>query len=168
VRPRVAPSPDLSSSLSACIARRGLKSTRQRQAILGAFLASSGHVTVVDLLARARAADPGVSPATVYRTLRLLAECGLAKPQRFHGSPTMYEIVAGREHHDHLVCTRCGRVVEFEDARIERLQTAVARARGFTVTSHRMRAYGLCRLCRPARPGRKAGSAGRRSRAKRR
>lgn len=160
--------PDPAAAFGACIGRRGLKSTRQRQAILQAFLAAGGHLTADELLARARKADPGVSPATVYRTLRLLAECGVTRPQQFDGSQTTYEILAGRGHHDHLVCTRCGRVVEFEDERIERLQLAVARARGFTVTSHRMELYGLCRRCRAARSGAAPRPAGRSSHAERR
>jgi Fur family ferric uptake transcriptional regulator len=133
--------------LSGFIAERGLKSTRQRQVILDAFLAADGHITVDQLLARSRTADPKVSPATVYRTLRLLAECGLARLQQFDGAPTMYEPLTGREHHDHLVCTQCSQIVEFEDQRIEALQVLAAREHGFTVTSHRMELYGLCRRC---------------------
>ncbi len=150
MRPSVNAPPDPAAAFGACIGRRGLKSTRQRQAILKAFLAAGGHLTADELLARARKADPGVSPATVYRTLRLLADCGVTRPQQFDGSQTTYEILAGRGHHDHLVCTRCGRVVEFEHGRIEALQLAVARAHGFTVTSHRLELYGLCRRCRDA------------------
>ncbi|HLM44920.1 MAG TPA: transcriptional repressor, partial [Myxococcaceae bacterium] len=60
---------------------------------------------------------------------------------------TRYEAAAGREHHDHLICTHCGTIVEFEDDRIEHMQDAVARKHGFTVTSHKMELYGLCRNC---------------------
>ena len=149
------PLPDPAAVLSAYIADRGLKSTRQRQVILEAFLAADDHLTVEELLARARTADPRVSPATVYRTMKLLSECGLARPQQFGDGQTVYEPLAGREHHDHLLCTRCGLIVEFEDDRIEALQESAAHAHGFVVTDHRMELYGLCRRCqkdkRPAR-----------------
>jgi Fur family transcriptional regulator, ferric uptake regulator len=149
--------PDPVAVLSAFIAKRGLKSTRQRQVILEAFRAADGHLTMDELLARSRKSDPRVSPATVYRTLRLFSECGLARPQQFDGAPTTYELVSGREHHDHLVCTRCGDVVEFEHDRIEALQVSVARAHGFSVGSHRMELYGLCRRCQQAgKPRRRA------------
>ena len=141
------PEPPPEKILSSFIADKGLKSTRQRTIILDAFLAAKGHVTVEDLLARARQADRRVSAATVYRTMKLLAECGLARPQHFADGQTVYEPLAGREHHDHLVCTGCGQILEFEDDRIEQLQLAAARAHGFQVTHHRLELYGLCRRC---------------------
>lgn len=133
--------------LSTYMAGRGLKATRQRQIILGAFLEAGGHITVEELLARARSADSRISTATVYRTIKLLSECGLAKPQQFGSGHTVYEPTAGKEHHDHLVCTGCGLIVEFEDDRIEHLQEAAAQSHGFRVTHHRMELYGLCRGC---------------------
>ncbi len=127
---------------------KGLKTTRQRNLILDAFLEVEGHVSVDDLLAEVRAADPHVSAATVYRTMKLLTECGLARAQQFGDGQTRFERAAGRDHHDHLLCTRCGAIEEFEDPRIEALQAEVARARGYELSSHRMDLYGLCRSCR--------------------
>jgi Fur family ferric uptake transcriptional regulator len=145
--PQPRPHADPAEVLNAFIADRGLKSTRQRQIILEAFLAADDHLTVDELLARARSADPKVSPATVYRTMKLLSECGLARPQQFGVGQTVYEPLAGRERHDHLLCSQCGLIVEFEDERIEALQLEVAHAHGFTVTDRRMELWGLCRRC---------------------
>ena len=133
------------------IAERGLKHSRQREQIAQAFLAMTGHVSVEDVVARVRRDDPHVSVATVYRTMKLLADCGLAIPRQFGGDgQTRYEAAAGRAHHDHLICTLCGEIVEFANERIEHLQELVARRHGFEVESHRLELYGCCASCRSA------------------
>jgi Fur family ferric uptake transcriptional regulator len=133
--------------LARYMSERGLKSTRQRSLIVDTFFEAGGHVTVEDLWSRVRQADARVSVATVYRTMKLLAECGLAAARNFGDGQTRYEPAAGRHHHDHLICTRCGTIVEFENDRIEQLQDLVAKKHGFRVTSHKMELYGLCREC---------------------
>jgi Fur family transcriptional regulator, ferric uptake regulator len=129
------------------MADKGLKSTRQRDLILDTFFAAQGHLSVEELWGRVRTTDARVSVATVYRTMKLLAEAGLAHARNFGDGQTRYEAAVGKHHHDHLICTRCGAIVEFEDDRIEHLQDAVARRHGFRVTSHKMELYGLCRTC---------------------
>jgi Fur family ferric uptake transcriptional regulator len=129
------------------IAERRLKATRQRHLILETFFQLDGHFSVEQLWAKVRALDPRVSVATVYRTMKLLAESNLAHAQNFGDGQTRYEPAVGREHHDHLICTRCGTIIEFENDRIEQMQDAVARKHGFRVTSHKMELYGLCRAC---------------------
>ena len=129
------------------IARHGLKHSRQRERIAETFLQMGGHVSVEELVARVRRVDPRISVATVYRTMKLLHECGLAHARNFGDGQTRYEAAAGRDHHDHLICTRCGTIVEFENDRIEAMQDAVARKHDFLVTSHKMELYGLCRAC---------------------
>lgn len=126
---------------------RGLKQTRQRSLIVQAFLGAGGHLDVDQLLARVRGIDPRVSAATVYRTMKLLTELGLAHAQRFGDGHTRYESAVNREHHDHLICTACGKIIEFENDRIESLQEAVARKHGFTVLHHKLELYGICRQC---------------------
>jgi Fur family ferric uptake transcriptional regulator len=150
---------DAKAVLHAYIERQGLKSTRQRDLIVEAFLAEGGHWSVEELLERVRQEDRRVSSATVYRTMKLLAECGLAASRRFDDGQARYEAVVGRHHHDHLICTACHVIVEFEDGRIEALQLAVARRHGFEVTDHKLELYGLCEACRgktaaPRRAGR--------------
>ncbi len=129
------------------LTRQGLKSTRQRSIIVETFLAAEGHLDVDQLLARVRVQDPRVSAATVYRTMKLLTECGLAHAQNFGGGHTRYESTFRREHHDHLICTGCGTIVEFENDRIEALQDQVARHHGYTIHDHKLELYGLCRDC---------------------
>jgi Fur family transcriptional regulator, ferric uptake regulator len=109
------------------------------------------------VVAAARRADPRVSVATVYRTMKLLADCGLAMPRQFDGSQTRYEPAQGRPHHDHLICTGCGAIEEFAEQRIELLQSRVARERGFEVKSHKLELYGRCAGCRRAEDGGRAG-----------
>ena len=126
---------------------RGLKQTRQRSLIVATFLAAGGHLDVDQLLARVRAIDPKVSAATVYRTMKLLTELGLAHAQRFGDGHTRYESAVDRHHHDHLICQSCGKIIEFENDRIEVLQDAVARQHGFTVLHHKLELYGHCADC---------------------
>jgi Fur family ferric uptake transcriptional regulator len=144
-----APSP--ARALSTYIEEKGLKHSRQRDRIAETFFAMGGHVSVEELVARVRRLDPRVSVATVYRTMKLLADCGLAIPRQFGGGQTRYEAAAGREHHDHMICTRCGEIVEFANARIESLQELVARRHGFEVESHKLELYGRCARCLGAR-----------------
>lgn len=132
---------------------RGLKSTRQRHLILETFFTLEGHFSVEQLWGKVRAHNPRVSVATVYRTMKLLAESGLAHAQNFGDGQTRYEPAIGREHHDHLICTRCSTIIEFENDRIEQLQDAVAKKHGFKVSSHKMELYGLCRSCQKAGAG---------------
>lgn len=132
------------------IDRRGLKLTRQRRLIAEVFFESGGHLAADDVWDRVRRTDPNVSLATVYRTMKLLTECGLAAPHRFEGTSVRYEPAAeAEEHHDHLICVKCGRIVEFVNESIEALQHRVARENGFVVTHHRMELYGECAVCRP-------------------
>jgi Fur family ferric uptake transcriptional regulator len=132
------------------IARNGLKTSRQRELIADTFFAADGHLSVDELLDRVRAEDARVGQATVYRTMKLLAKCGLAEMRQFGDGHTRYEHVhgAGEPHHDHLICTACGRIVEFFDHQIEALQDRVAEAHGFVVTQHKMELYGVCPSCR--------------------
>lgn len=134
-------------TLSRYIAEKGLKSTRQRDLIANTFLGQSGHLNVDELLERVRSLDDRISAATVYRTMKLLTECGLASPRRFDDGQTRYESAVGRHHHDHLICKRCQKIIEFEDDRIEALQQAVAKLHGFLVTHHKLELYGLCADC---------------------
>jgi len=137
--------------LDAWLEERGLKHSRQRNVIVEAFFEMGGHVPVEALVARVRGLDARVSVATVYRTMKLLAECGIAIPRRFDDGQTRYEPAGRRGHHDHLICTGCGQIVEFENERIEELQVRVARSHGFEVESHKLELYGRCEACRGGR-----------------
>ena len=136
------------AALGAYLARRGLKRSRQRERIAQVFFGMSGHVSVDELLVRARREDRRVSLTTVYRTVKLLTESGLATAREFGDGQTRYEVAVGRAHHDHLICTSCGEIVEFQNGQIETLQQSVARRHGFEVERHRLEMYGRCARCR--------------------
>jgi Fur family ferric uptake transcriptional regulator len=140
----------LRTALVAHLEQRGLKHSRQRELVAEVFFDAGGHVAVEELTRRVRAEDPRVSVATVYRTMKLLSECGLAVARQFDGGQTRYEPGAGRAHHDHLICTSCGEIVEFANPRIEALQVRVAASHGFEVASHKLELYGRCARCRRA------------------
>jgi len=129
-------------------AGKGLRSTRQRDIILDFFLATHQHVSVEELYLKIRSVHPGIGSATVYRTLKLLVEAGLAREVLLHDGQTRYEHVVEGEHHDHLVCTNCNAVIEFENATIEKLQDEIATRHGFYINSHKLEIYGLCAQCR--------------------
>ena len=137
------------------IDRRGLKLTRQRRLIAEVFFESGGHLATEEVWERVRHVDPHVSLATVYRAMKLFSEVGLASAHRFDGTATRYEPADHHEeHHDHLICVECGKIVEFMDDTIEAAQDSVAAAHGFEVTHHRMELYGLCPDCKsPAGQG---------------
>ncbi|MBI3091906.1 MAG: transcriptional repressor [Candidatus Tectomicrobia bacterium] len=132
------------------ISTRKLKFTRQRLAVLEAFLDASGHISIDELYQRLRVQHPGIGLATVYRTMRLVANSGLAVEQHFSNGETRYEAV--RQHHDHMICTRCGAILEFFDKGIERLQHQVADREGFKITDHKMELYGVCASCQAGGP----------------
>jgi Fur family ferric uptake transcriptional regulator len=131
---------------------RGLKSTRQRDKIVRVFLEAGSHLSVEDLYQRVRRDDPGIGYATVYRTLKLLAEHGLASSRQFGERSARFERRAEGQHHDHLICLRCGRIIEFESGRIEALQSRIARQQGFQVFDHKLELYGHCSHCRAGKP----------------
>lgn len=127
------------------VTRKGLKFTNQRRLITEVFfdpLYREAHPSVEELYDRVRVRDSKVGYATVYRTLKLLVECELANPNRLGDNQTRFEPESPGEHHDHLVCTECGAVFEFEEEEIERLQTEVATRFGMALTNHRMVLYG--------------------------
>ena len=131
--------------------KKGLRSTDQRRLIVDTFFHADNHVCIEELLAKVRAKDPRVGYATVYRTLKLLTECGVANERRFGDGLTRYELADDATHHDHLICIECSDIVEFEEPRIEELQERVAKKYGFALRSHKHELYGLCAKCQAGR-----------------
>ena len=131
--------------------QKGYKNTQQRLHILQAFLDFVGHCAAEELLNAARRRDPSVSQATVYRTLKLLCNAGLARELYFGDGVARFERrLDAKEHHDHLICERCGLTIEFFSEGIERLQEELARQHNFVPTRHRLYLYGICPACREA------------------
>ena len=130
------------------MAQKGLRSTDQRRIIVETFFRAQNHVSIEELLAQVRAQEPRVGYATVYRTLKLLTECGVAYERRFGDGLTRYELADEEaHHHDHLICVECGSITEFEEPRIEELQEAIAARYGFLLRSHKHEMYGTCPSC---------------------
>ena len=127
--------------------KRGLRSTDQRRLIVETFFQAPNHVSIEELLSQVRAQDPKVGYATVYRTLKLLTECGVAFERKFGDGLTRYELADDHSHHDHLICIDCGKIIEFEEPQIEELQETIAKRHGFVVTSHKHEMYGSCAEC---------------------
>lgn len=128
--------------------KRGrLKRTNQRELILDVFLETEGHVSSEDLYSIIKAKDPSVGFTTVYRTLKLLKECGLARELEFHDGRILYEHDYKHSHHDHLICTQCGALIEFYNEEIERLQDTITRRYRFKPLHHSHRIFGICSSC---------------------
>lgn len=137
------------------LSERGLKSTLQRQLILEAFIELDRHLHVDDFYPILRAKHPTIGYATVYRALKLFAEAGVAREIHFGDGITRYERALSGQHHDHLFCTACGAVTEFENRAIGQLQTEIARSHGFRVETLKIELRGVCRSCLASSPGRK-------------
>ena len=124
-----------------------LKVTPHRELILETFLNHEGHRSVEDIYKTVRQQDPRVGYTTVYRTMKLLAECGLAREIDLADGITRYEHLFNHEHHDHMICMECGTSIEFLNADIESVQDAASEQLGFKVLDHKLQIYGVCRKC---------------------
>jgi Fur family transcriptional regulator, ferric uptake regulator len=129
---------------------RKLKLTPHRQLILDVFLNDEGHRSVEDIYRAVRQHDARVGYTTVYRTMKILADCGLAREIDLADGITRYEHLYNHEHHDHMICMECGKSIEFYDPAIEALQDDASEQLGFKVLDHKLQIYGLCRDCRKA------------------
>jgi len=141
--------------------KRGLRKTEQRNVIVETFFQSPHHISIEELLAEVRQKDPRVGYATVYRTLKLLTECGVAFERKFGDGLTRYELADESSHHDHLICVECGKIIEFEEPQIEELQERIAARYGFILKTHKHEMYGTCAECaaKTARPPKRADQA---------
>lgn len=139
--------PGPAEHLSEYLADQGMKSTRQRDEILGIFVSAGRHLSAEELYLLVKKSNPSIGYATVYRTLKLLASAGLAEARHFEDGYTRYEHRGSEGHHDHLICTKCGKIIEFENERIEQLQQDVAKKNRFHVVNHKLELYGLCSDC---------------------
>lgn len=129
----------------------GLRRTAQRDLILETFLSTEEHLTSEDLYGLVHRRDINIGLTTVYRTLKLLTEAGLAREVRFGDNKTYYEHHYNHDHHDHMICTECGRVIEFFSLEIETLQDEMAGKFDFRPTHHSLRMWGICSGCQKLR-----------------
>jgi len=128
--------------LEALCAEKGLRITEQRRVIARVLSEAEDHPDVEEVHVRSSAIDPGISIATVYRTVRLFEEAGILERHDFGDGRSRYE-AAPETHHDHLIDVETGRVIEFVDEEVEALQQRIAEKLGFRLVDHRMELYGV-------------------------
>jgi len=129
------------------IKSQGLRQSRQRDRVVDTFLSLKGHTSAEELLSKVRKKDKRVGLTTVYRTMKLLTRCGLAVERKFNRQVSTFEPGRVGQHHDHLICLGCGRIMEFKNKSIETLQEAVAQKHAFFISHHVMELYGYCLDC---------------------
>lgn len=129
------------------LSKKNLKYSEQRIIILEVFLATEKHLTAEELYELVRKKQPSIGYATIYRTLKLLCECGISRELKFNDGLSRYEHLYGHKHHDHLICMKCGKYTEVLNKEIEKLQEKLAREEGFKAMKHKLEIYGLCKSC---------------------
>ena len=125
----------------------GLKQTAQRDTILRTFLETRDHLSTDELHRLVQKQDVRIGYTTVYRTLKLLAECGLASEVAFHDGIARYEHQYNRRSHHHMVCTECGSSVEFFSREVDRLEKEIGQKYRYLATRHTFQIYGVCESC---------------------
>jgi len=128
--------------------QKKLKLTPHRELILETFLDNEGHRSVEDVYRTVRELDPRIGYTTVYRTMKLLSDSGLAREVDLADGITRYEHLFNHEHHDHMICMQCGQSIEFYNGDLETIQDAASEQLGFKIADHRLQIYGLCQDCR--------------------
>lgn len=135
-------SDDTNPSLETVCVDKGMRMTEQRRIIARVLQASDDHPDVEELYRRASAVDPNISISTVYRTVKLFEDAGIIERHDFRDGRSRYETLP-EEHHDHLIDLRSGKVIEFRNEEIERIQERIARELGYRLVDHRLELYVL-------------------------
>ncbi|MDP2690030.1 MAG: Fur family transcriptional regulator [Deltaproteobacteria bacterium] len=133
--------------LKSYLETKGLKSTAQRDFIADTFFRTNTHISLDELLKKVKRKTPNIGYATVYRTMKLLTDSGLAISRQFGDGQTRYENLPEDGHHDHIICIKCSKIAEFQNQKIEQLQSEAAKKLGFTVINHKLELYGYCSDC---------------------
>ncbi len=126
----------------------GLQLTPQREIILSEFLKAKEHLSVEELYDRIKKKHKTIGQVTVFRTLKLLVAARIAVPVSFGDKTVRYEPRYGVEHHDHLICEQCGKVIEVLDAKLEKIQDRLCDRHSFVPSRHRLEIFGTCSDCR--------------------
>lgn len=128
--------------------KQGLKLTSERIGLVREIFSTHYHFEADELLGKMKEKDVKISRATVYRTLELLVKSGMVRRVHLGEDHYHYEHVTGNSHHDHLICTTCGGVIEFHDELLERRQLEICEKKKFTPTFHNLQILGICDPCR--------------------
>ncbi len=129
------------------VKRKALKWTHQREYIVRTFLSTEEHVSVEDMLSMLRRQGYLMGQATVYRNMKLLAHCNIAEEKRFDDGRVRYDQSFGHVHHEHIICVRCRKVIEFVDQQLEDKKAKIAIDHGFKMLWHRLEIFGVCPEC---------------------
>ena len=132
---------------SAYLNAMGIRKSFRRDEVLDVFLQCERHITASELVELVHKRYPSIGIATIYRTLKLITESGIARAIEFGDGTIRYEHDYGHEHHDHLVCVECGAFQEINNHSIEKEQEKIASACGFSLVKHKMVLYGICPRC---------------------
>ncbi len=124
-----------------------IRFSAQRDKILNLFLNMKRHLSIAQIYALVRKKYPNIGYATVYRAMNLICQAGIAEKIDFGDGISRFEHKYGQEHHDHLVCIKCGKFIEVMDEKIEKLQRDLAKAHKFTLKKHKMQLFGYCSNC---------------------
>lgn len=127
---------------------KGMLNSRQREQILDVFLKTEKHPTINDLYDLVKKKYPKIGLATVYRTMEVICEAGLARKVDFEDKTKRYEHKYKHQHHHHLVCIKCGKVIEITSDKLEKIQKELAKKHGFTITKDTMKLFGICKICK--------------------
>ena len=139
---------EIIEELKKILKQKGLKYTDQREIVLSVLLNAEDHLTAEEVYNEIKKehTDSNIGIATVYRALSFLEEVDLITSIAFGTDGKKYESNA-KSHHDHLICTNCGKIIEFMDDEIEKRQDKIAKKNKFKITSHSMQLYGTCETC---------------------
>ena len=128
--------------------KNGMLYSKQREQILDIFLKIEKHPVINELYDLVRKKHPQIGLATVYRTMKVICDAGLARETDFGGGTKRFEHKYKHQHHDHLVCLKCGRIIEVISPAIEKLQESLAKKHRFKAIRHRMEIFGFCKNCK--------------------
>ncbi len=132
--------------LRTLVKKRGLKNSAQREQIVQVLFLADEHLTPEEIHQRVKKLNPNIGLATVYRTLSFLEKEHLVNSISFGSEGKKYELNRG-DHHDHMICLQCGKILEFYEEELEHLQEIVAQKAGFKLLTHEMILYGICPEC---------------------
>jgi Fur family ferric uptake transcriptional regulator len=147
---------DAKAKFDRFLRQKGLRRTKQRDELVDVFLRTEKHLSTQELFDIVRRKSKDVGYATVARTLKLLAECGLCRIVDFGDGVQRFEHKYGHEHHDHLICLKCGGFVEIYSKRLEKLQSEIVKKHGYAQEYHKLDIFGICLRCgRKSKRGKK-------------
>ena len=132
--------------LKAIVKKRGLKYSAQREQILKVLFNAKNHLTPEEIYQEVKKENSSIGLATVYRTLSFLEREEMVSSISFGSEGKKYELNRG-EHHDHMICIKCGKIIEFFDEELEQLQEEIAKRASFKLITHQMNMYGICSEC---------------------